>query len=106
MLVSAGRSSAQEAGLASYYHDYFTGKRTASGENYDPNKLTAAHKSLPIGTLIKVTNLDNGKSVIVIINDRGPFVPGRIIDLDKVAFQKIASICAGVITVKMEEIAN
>lgn len=68
--------------------------------------LAAANPWLPKGSYVKVTNLDNGKSVIVVINDRGPFVPGRIIDLDKVAFQKIASIGAGVITVKMEEIIN
>jgi uncharacterized protein YabE (DUF348 family) len=68
--------------------------------------MAAANPWLPKGSYVKVTNLDNGKSVIVVINDRGPFVPGRIIDLDKVAFQKIASIGAGVITVKMEEIAN
>ena len=85
MLVSAGRSAAQEVGLASYYHDYFTGKRTASGENYDPNKMTAAHKSLPIGTLIKVTNLENDRSVIVRINDRGPYVKNRILDVSRSA---------------------
>jgi rare lipoprotein A len=61
---------------------------------------------MPIGSYARVTNVDNGKSVIVRINDRGPFVPGRIIDLDKVAFQKIASTGAGVINVKMEEIVN
>lgn len=68
--------------------------------------MAAANPWLPKGSYVKVTNLDNGKSVIVVINDRGPFVPSRIIDLDKVAFAKIASIGAGVITVKMEEIAN
>lgn len=68
--------------------------------------MAAANPWLPKGSYVKVTNVDNGKSVIVVINDRGPFVPGRIIDLDKVAFQKIASIGAGVINVKMEEIAN
>lgn len=68
--------------------------------------MAAANPWLPMGSYVKVTNLDNGKSVIVKINDRGPFVPGRIIDLDKVAFQKIASIGAGVINVKMEEIVN
>lgn len=68
--------------------------------------MAAANPWLPKGSYVKVTNLDNGKSVIVVINDRGPFVPGRIIDLDKVAFQKIASIGAGVINVKMEEIIN
>ncbi len=69
-------------------------------------KMAAANPWLPKGSFVKVTNLDNGKSVMVVINDRGPFVPGRIIDLDKVAFQKIASIGAGVINVKMEEIIN
>jgi uncharacterized protein YabE (DUF348 family) len=68
--------------------------------------MTAANPWLPMGSFVKVTNLENDKSVIVKINDRGPFVPGRIIDLDKVAFQKIAAIGAGVINVKMEEIVN
>lgn len=68
--------------------------------------MSAANPWLPIGSYVKVTNEANGKSVIVRINDRGPFVPGRIIDLDKVAFQKIASLGAGVISVKMEEVAN
>jgi uncharacterized protein YabE (DUF348 family) len=68
--------------------------------------LSAANPWMPIGSYARVTNVDNGKSVIVRINDRGPFVPGRIIDLDKVAFQKIASTGAGVINVKMEEIVN
>lgn len=68
--------------------------------------MAAANPWLPKGSYVKVTNLENGKSVIVVINDRGPFVPGRIIDLDKVAFAKIASIGAGVINVKMEEVVN
>jgi len=68
--------------------------------------MAAANPWLPKGSFVKVTNTENNKSVIVVINDRGPFVPGRIIDLDKVAFQKIASVGAGVINVKMEEITN
>lgn len=68
--------------------------------------MAAANPWLPKGSYVKVTNVDNGKSVIVVINDRGPFVPGRIIDLDKVAFAKIASVGAGVINVKMEEVTN
>lgn len=68
--------------------------------------MAAANPWLPKGSYVRVTNMDNGKSVIVVINDRGPFVPGRIIDLDKVAFEKIASLGAGVINVKMEEITN
>lgn len=76
---------------ASYYADRFHGRRTASGRVYDKNKLTAAHKSLPFGTKIRVTNLANGKSVIVEVIDRGPFVRGREIDLSRKAFYSIAS---------------
>lgn len=74
---------------ASYYNDKFNGRRTASGKIYDKNKLTAAHKKLPFGTIVRVTNEANGKSVIVEINDRGPFVKGREIDLSKKAFMTI-----------------
>lgn len=75
---------------ASYYHDKFTGKRTASGKIFSNNKLTAAHKKLPFGTIVKVTNETNGKSIVVEITDRGPFVKGREIDLSKKAFMTIA----------------
>jgi rare lipoprotein A len=88
---------------ASYYHDKFHGRRTASGRKYDKTKLTAAHKKLPFGTIVKVTNEKNGKSVIVEITDRGPFVKGREIDLSKKAFFTIASSSgAGYINVSME----
>lgn len=76
---------------ASYYADRFHGRRTASGRVYDKTKLTAAHKSLPFGTKVRVTNEANGKSVIVEITDRGPFVRGREIDLSRKAFYTIAS---------------
>lgn len=76
---------------ASYYADKFHGRRTASGKLFDMNKLTAAHKTLPFGTMVKVTNESNGKSVVVEINDRGPFVRGREIDLSKKAFLTISS---------------
>jgi rare lipoprotein A len=76
---------------ASYYADRFHGRRTASGRVYDKNKLTAAHKSLPFGTKVKVTNEANGKTVVVVITDRGPFVRGRDIDLSRKAFYSIAS---------------
>ena len=75
---------------ASYYHDKFNGRKTASGEIFDNNLYTAAHKTLKFGTKIKVTNTVNGESVIVTINDRGPFVKGREIDLSKKAFMEIA----------------
>lgn len=75
------RSSAEEAGLAAVYNDKLNGRKTASGRIYDRNALTAAHKTLPFGTQVRVTNTKNGKSVVVTINDRGPFHAGRILDL-------------------------
>jgi rare lipoprotein A len=76
---------------ASYYHNKFNGRRTASGKKFDNNKYTAAHKKLPFGTLVKVTNEANGKSVIVEISDRGPFSKVREIDLSRRAFMDIVS---------------
>lgn len=75
---------------ASYYADKFNGRKTASGEKFHNSNYTAAHKKLPFGTKVKVTNIANEKSVVVEINDRGPFVPGREIDLTKKAFMEIA----------------
>ena len=75
---------------ASYYADKFNGRRTASGRKFDNNKYTAAHRKFPFGTKVKVTNEQNGKSVIVEITDRGPFIKGREIDLSKRAFMDIA----------------
>lgn len=76
---------------ASYYADKFHGKKTASGKKYDKNKLSAAHKKLPFGTIVKVTNEANGKSVFVEITDRGPFVKSREIDLSRRSFMEIAN---------------
>jgi rare lipoprotein A len=75
------KSKPYQVGTASWYGEYFDGKPTASGEDYDMYDMTAAHPSLPLGTYVKVTNLHNGKAVVVKVNDRGPIVPGRIIDL-------------------------
>lgn len=74
---------------ASYYHDKFNGKKTASGEKFSNSKLTAAHRTLAFGTKVKVTNLANDKSVVVEVNDRGPFKKSREIDLSKKAFMEI-----------------
>lgn len=90
--------------MASYYAVKFQLKKTASGEPYDRAKKTAAHRKLPFGTIVKVTNTKNGKSVIVKINDRGPFVKGRIVDLSGAAFSSIAKLDAGVIEVIIEVI--
>jgi rare lipoprotein A len=88
---------------ASYYADKFNGKKTTSGIRFDNNKYTAAHKKLPFGTRVKVTNPTNGKSVIVEVNDRGPFVKSREIDLSKRAFMEIASNkSTGVMKVNLE----
>lgn len=98
-------SLVKELGGASYYHDKFNGRRTASGKRFNNNELTAAHKKLPFGTKIKVTNPKNNKSVIVTVTDRGPFVKGRELDLSKRAFKEIThSKKAGVINVKIEKI--
>jgi rare lipoprotein A len=90
-----------EEGKASYYADKFNGRKTASGERFSNAKKTAAHKTLPFGTKVKVTNVANGRSVKVRINDRGPFVAGRSIDLSKKAARKIGMIKEGVGTVKL-----
>jgi len=88
-------------GKASYYGDEFHGRKTSSGEIYDRDKLTAAHPTLPFGTVCRVTNLKTRKSVVVRINDRGPFVSGRIIDLSYKAAERIGGLRAGVFDVKI-----
>lgn len=87
-------------GKASWYGHPYHGRKAASGEIYNMNSLTAAHRTLKFGTKLKVTNIANNKSVVVRINDRGPFVKGKILDLSKVAFQQIASSSVGVINIK------
>jgi len=89
-------------GKGSWYGDKFHGRKTASGERYDMNKYTAAHKKLPFGTVIKVTNMSNGKSVKVRVNDRGPFVKNREIDLSKKAAQDLGYLKAGIADLKLE----
>lgn len=89
--------------FACYYHNKFNGRKTASGEVFSNNKLTAAHKTLQFGTKVKVTNTENNKSVIVEINDRGPFTKGLEIDLSKKAFDAIShDKKAGKLQVKLE----
>ena len=93
-----------QTGKASYYADKFEGHPTASGEKYRHNKLTAAHKSLPFGTKVRVTNTSNNQTVEVIINDRGPYVEDRIIDLSKSAAETLGFINQGLTEVKLEVI--
>jgi rare lipoprotein A len=99
VLVSLGQT---QTGKASFYADKFEGHPTASGEKYKHNKLTAAHKTLPFGTVVRVTNLANGSNVEVKINDRGPYIEGRVIDLSKSAAEKLGFINLGVTDVKLE----
>ena len=89
-------------GVASYYADDFNGKKTANGETYDMYKMTAAHRSLPFNTKVKVTNLDNKRSIIVRINDRGPFKLERIIDLSLAAATQLGMKGTGTAHVKLE----
>ena len=95
---TTGTSSSGTCGVSFYA----SGNTTANGEDFNPDGLTAAHKTLPFNTMVRVTNLANGKSVTVRINDRGPFVTGRCLDLARGAFTKIASTSAGVIDARYE----
>jgi len=92
-------------GIASFYAGHFLGRKTANGETYTGRKLTAAHRVLPFGTCVKVTNLENGLDVIVRINDRGPFIAGRVIDLSPAAAKKLHMTKQGVVKVKLETVA-
>ena len=94
-----------EEGNASWYGIPFHGRHASNGEVYDMNKLTAAHRTLPFDSKVRVTNLTNGKSTIVRITDRGPFVEGRIIDLSMAAAREIDSIGAGVVPVRIEVVS-
>jgi rare lipoprotein A len=89
-------------GMASYYGDRFDGRRTASGVRFDQDALTAAHRTLEFGTRVTVTNKANGRSVDVVINDRGPFSRGRTIDLSKAAAREIGMLSRGVAPVRLE----
>lgn len=103
-VVDTPEKSADEIlkGKASYYADKYHGRTTANGETFDKRAMTAAHKSLPFNTMVKVTNLNNGKSVVVRINDRGPYIKGRIIDLSEKAAEDIAMVMKGVVDVEVE----
>lgn len=95
-----------EEGMASFYADKFNGKKTANGETYHHAKKTAAHRTLPFGTIVKVTNLENQKQVIVRINDRGPFKKNRIIDLSKSAAQSLGFVSKGLTKVRIEVVGS
>ena len=96
-----GKKKFTQEGVACWYGKQFHGRKTANGERFDMNKLTAAHRTLPFGTVVEVTNLSNGKKVIVRINDRGPFTKGRIIDLSYAAAKEIGILQSGTARVRL-----
>ena len=103
-IYSFNKYNAEDAktSFASFYHDKFNGRKTASGEIFSNRKLTAAHRTLPFGTIVQVTNLRTGKSVEVRINDRGPFHSSRALDLSKAAFDSIGNTARGTMPVEYE----
>lgn len=100
--ASTGKVLLTLEGIVSYYAHDFQGKQTSNGETFDMDDLTAAHRTFPFGTKVKVTNLENKKSVIVRVNDRGPFVEGRIMDLSMGAAKEIGLIQNGTVTARLE----
>lgn len=96
IMVATPTIAGSQCGGASWYGPGFHGKKTASGQRFNENAMTAAHRTLPFGTTVKVTNRRTGKSIRVVINDRGPFIRGRIIDLSKAAAAKLGTKDAGV----------
>jgi rare lipoprotein A len=101
-----GPASRLERGKASWYGARFQGRKTASGERFDQRDLTAAHKTLRFGTRVRVTNESNGRSVVVRINDRGPYGRGRVIDLSRAAAEQLDMIRAGVVSVTVEVLSE
>jgi peptidoglycan lytic transglycosylase len=95
-----------EVGIASYYAESFDGRRTASGTRYDPRALTCAHPSAPFGTRLRVTDLDSGRSVVVTVTDRGPFAPGRVVDLSHAAARALRMLDRGLARVRVERVGR
>jgi rare lipoprotein A len=100
--VPAAATSGVETGLAAVYSDKLNGRKTASGETYDRNKLTTAHKTLPFGTKVKVTNVKNDKSVVLRVNDRGPTQAGRVVDISPAAAKALGISSKGMAEVRVE----
>ena len=100
--ASANPTDSIVTGIASWYGEPHHGRRTASGDIFDQDALTAAHPSLPFGTLVRVTNMENGRTVDVRVNDRGPTVRGRILDLSRAAAKKLGAIGAGLVKIRMQ----
>ncbi len=99
--IDAENQGKAERGIASYYSDEFNGRRTASGEIFDNEAMSAAHKTLSFGTVVLVKNLENGRQAAVKINDRGPFIKGRIIDLSRAAARRLGMLDKGITEVEI-----
>ena len=104
--ITQAQSLDSSEGMASWYGAEFAGRPTANGEIYDPSQMTAAHRTLPFGTFVRVTNLKNGLNAVVRINDRGPFAKGRIIDVSRAAAEILGMIGPGTAQVRLELISN
>ncbi len=104
--ASAPQETVLGRGSASYYASKFNGRRTASGERFDNSDLTAAHRSLPFGSRVRVTNPANGRSVVVRVNDRGPFTRGRLIDVSRAAAEELGMVARGHADVELALIAD
>jgi rare lipoprotein A len=102
----ASEPVAKDTAVCSYYSSKFEGRRTASGERFSNNALTAAHREYPLGTKLRLTNVKNGKSVVVRVNDRGPFVKGRDISVTRRAAKELGFVGAGFTEVKIEKVTN
>ncbi|HET6924160.1 MAG TPA: septal ring lytic transglycosylase RlpA family protein [Anaeromyxobacteraceae bacterium] len=103
--VVAEAAPRPETGLASHYADEFQGRRTASGQPYDSRRLTCAHRSHPFGAWLEVVNLENGRKVRVMVNDRGPFVKGRVVDLSREAARQLGMFGRGLVRVRVVRVA-
>jgi rare lipoprotein A len=104
--AGAGGGARAEVGLASWYADRFHGRPTASGQPYDEAALTCAHRTAPFGTRLRVTDLDGGRSVVVTVNDRGPHVAGRVVDLSRAAAERLDMLGRGLVRVRVERVAG
>ncbi len=105
-MAGAAALGRESYGIASWYGPGFNGNRTASGEKFDPKALTAAHPTLPFGTLLEVSRPDRKKSVIVVVTDRGPYVPGRSIDLSRAAAKRLHMSYQGAVPVRMQVVGR
>ncbi|WP_424519450.1 septal ring lytic transglycosylase RlpA family protein [Rubrivirga sp.] len=103
-LEGTARGVVIATGQASFYGERFRGRRTANGERFNPDAMTAAHRTLPFGTRLRVTNTRNGRSVLVRVNDRGPFTRGRVLDLSRAAAREIGMIRSGTARVRIERL--